>query len=264
MCISCGVFFYQSKGSSSMKHLFRRFVLIAAIALSAGAAQATLIDFEQPLDGPNTPAAPFLTHGDEFLQGSYFFDPFSNAPDAQLGDFVGSMINGSDPWTCFGLVCPTNNSTTYFGALNDGVVAFGRTDGQSFAVNGFDASFIGGFGASLPPVSGLLRLQGVTSTGDSLSQTFNLAGLDDSGSLGFSSYLTSGSFASTQFATVYAFGFACNTGGACSAFSSNRGQFALDNINVSAVPEPETAVLFAMGFLAMGAAVRRRRQQPSA
>ncbi len=248
-----------------MKHLFRRIALVAAIASSAGAVQAELIDFEQPVGGPTAPNAPFLLHGDEFLQGSYYFDAFSNAAGATVADLVGAMINGSDLSACFGVVCPTNNSTTFFGALNDGVVAFGRTDGQSFSVNGFDASFIGASSSALPPVSGLLRLQGVTSAGTSLSQTFQLAGPDTSGALGFGRYLTNGSFASTQFATVYAFGFACNTDGACSAFSSDRGQFALDNLNVSAVPEAETSAMFAMGLLAMGATVRRRRQQqPSA
>ncbi|MEO7104999.1 MAG: NF038120 family PEP-CTERM protein [Rhodoferax sp.] len=249
-----------------MKQFFRRVAVVAALVMSAGAAQATLIDFEQPVSaGANTPFAPFLTHGDEFLQGSYYFDPFSNAPDAQFGDLVGAMVNGSDLSSCFSVLCPSNNTSTFYGSLNDGVVAFGRVDGQSFSVSGFDASFLGASGADLPPVSGLLRLQGFTSEGTSVDQTFQLAGPDASGALGFGSYLTSGSFASTQFATVYAFGFACSAEGACSAFSSNRGQFALDNINVSAVPEPETALLFAMGLLAMGAAVRRRRQQqPSA
>jgi hypothetical protein len=235
---------------------------IATIALSAGAAQATLIDFEQPVNGPTAPFAPFLTHGDEFLQGSYYFDPFSNASNAQFGDLVGAMINGSDLSTCFSVLCPTNNTSTFLGSLNDGAVAFGRLDGQTFNVNGFDASFLGASGSTLPPVSGLLRLQGFTSSGATLTQTFQLAGPNEGGQLGFSSYLTSGSFASTQFATVYAFGFACNAGGACNAFSTDRGQFALDNLNVTtAVPEPETTAMFAMGLLAMGGAVRRRRKQ---
>ena len=249
-----------------MKLLYRRAAAIATIALSAGAAQATLIDFEQPVtSGPAAPFAPFLTHGDEFLQGSYAFDPFSNASDARVGDLVGALINGSDLSTCFSVLCPSNNASTFFGSLNDGVVAFSRLDGQSFSVNGFDASFLGASGASLPPVSGLLRLQGVTSTGASMTQSFQLAGPDTSGALGFSNFHTTGSFATTQFATVYAFGFACSTSGACSAFSTDRGQFALDNINVtSAVPEPETAAMFLLGLMGMGAAVRRRRQLASA
>ncbi len=244
-----------------MNHVFRRVAAIAAIVLSAGAAQAETINFEQPVDGPDTPFAPLLTHGDVFLQGSYSFDTFSNVFGARDDDLVGAMINGSDPWMCLGVVCPTNNASTFFGALNDGAVAFSRVDGQSFAVNSFDASFIGGMGASLPPVAGLLRLQGFTSAGTSLSQTFQLAGPNDGGALGFGNFQTTGAFASTNFATVFAFGFACNAGGTCNAFSTDRGQFALDNISVTAVPEPETTAMFALGLIAMGAAVRRRRQQ---
>lgn len=243
-----------------MKNVFRRVALIAAIALSAGAAQAEIITFEQPVGGPTTPFAPLLTHEDVFLQGSYSFLTFSNASNAQLVDLVGAMVNGNDLSMCFGVVCPTNNASTFFGSVNDGAVAFNRMDGQSFAVNSFDASFIGGMGAALAPVAGLLRLQGFTSTGATLSQTFQLAGLDDSGALGFGSFNTSGAFASTNFAQVFAFGFACNAGGSCNAFSTDRGQFALDNINVTAVPELETTAMFGIGLLAMAAAVRRRRQ----
>jgi len=244
-----------------MKHIFRRVVAITAIVLSAGAAQATMIDFEQPVNSPYATNAPFFGHGDEFYQSGYYFDPFSNAANAQLGDFVGTMINGSDLSMCFSVLCPSNNSTNFFGSVNDGAVAFGRLDGRSFAVNGFDASFMGASGASFPAVSGLLRLQGVTSSGASMSQTYQLAGLNDSGALGFGSYQTNGSFASTMFATVYAFGFACDDKGSCSAFSTNTAQFALDNISVTAVPEPETTAMFALGLIAMVAAVRRRRQQ---
>ena len=125
-----------------MKQVFRRVALIAAIAVSAGAAQAEIIDFEQPVGGPTTPNAPALMHGDVFLQGSYYFDTFSNTSNATVDDLVGAMINGNDLAMCFGVVCPSNNLSTFYGALNDGAVAFSRMDGQSFAVNSFEASFI--------------------------------------------------------------------------------------------------------------------------
>ena len=244
-----------------MKHIFYRMAAIAAIFLSASATQAAIIDFEQPIDSPYAASAPFFGHGDEFYQGGYYFDPFSNAPNAVLGDFVGTMINGSDLAMCFSVLCPTNNPTSFYGSVNDGAMAFGRLDGQSFSVNGFDASFMGASGARFPGVSGLLRLQGYTSSGATMSQTYQLAGPDVNGAFGFSNYQTNGSFASTLFETVFAFGFACDINGSCSAFSSDTAQFALDNLSVTAVPEPETSAMFALGLLAMGAAVRRRRQQ---
>ena len=243
-----------------MKHIFYRMAAIAAIFLSASATQAAIIDFEQPIDSPYAANAPFFASGDEFYQNDYFFSPFSNAPGAWPEDLVGAMIDGSDLAMCFGVLCPINNNSTFYGALNDSALAFGRLDAQSFSVNGFDASFIGAEGATLPPVSGLLRLQGVTSSGASLTETYQLAGPNNAGTLGFSSYQTSPTFASTMFKTVYAFGFACNSLGSCEAFSSDKAQFALDNLSVTAVPEPETTAMFALGLLAMGAAVRRRRQ----
>ncbi|MES2947337.1 MAG: NF038120 family PEP-CTERM protein [Pseudomonadota bacterium] len=246
-----------------MKYCFRHVAAVVAIALSAGIAQAEVITFEQPVNGPTTPFAPFLTHGDEFLQGSYYFDPFSNASNAQFGDLVGSMINGSDLAACFSVLCPSNNPSTFFGSVNDGALAFGRVDGNSFSVTGFDASFMGASGNVLPAVSGLLRLQGFTSTGATMFQTYQLAGPNEAGALGFGNYQTSGAFASTQFATVYAFGFACDASGTCNAFTNNRAQFALDNISVSAVPEAETTAMFLLGLTAMGAVVRRRRRQQS-
>ena len=243
-----------------MKHIFYRMAAIAAIFLSASATQAAIIDFEQRVDSPFAPFAPSFGHEDEFYQSDFYFYTFSNASTAVTGDLVGAMFTDGGADMCLGLVCPTNNSTSFYGALNDGALAFGRSDEQSFTVNGFDASFIGALGAPLPPVSGLLRLQGVTSSGASLTETYQLAGPNNAGALGFGSYQTSPTFASTMFKTVYAFGFACDENGSCNAFSSNQAQFALDNLSVTAVPEPETTAMFALGLLAMGAAVRRRRQ----
>lgn len=246
-----------------MKHIFYRMAAIAAIFLSASATQAapTVINFEQPIDSPFALSAPFFGHEDEFYQSDFYFYTFSNTQNAEPGDLVGAMIDGNDLAMCSSVLCPINNTSTFYGALNDSALAFGRLDGQSFAVNGFDASFIGALGAPLPPVSGFLTLQGVTGSGAYLTQTYQLAGPNNAGALGFGSYLTSGTFASTMFEAVYAFGFACDSEQSCKAFSSNQAQFALDNLSVTAVPEPETTAMFAVGLLAMGAAVRRRRQQ---
>lgn len=239
---------------------------LAVIALAIGfshAAQAVKIDFEEaiPFDLPTAPYAPLFGNGDEFYQGGFWLDPFSNSPDAFPGDLVGALVDGSDLSTCFSVLCPANNATKFYTGLNDGVLAIGRLDSLPFLVNGFDASFVGASGDTLPPVAGLLRLQGIRAdTGGSISQDFLLNG-PQNGELDFSSYLTSGIFATTPLDYFFAFGFACDATGLCSAFSSDKGQFALDNVNITvigAVPEPATWLLVAVGLVAVGGMSRRR------
>ena len=247
------------------KKIFASLAVAAAFVISTGLAHADVVDFEVPVTANNSlaPFAPLITHTDEFYQGNFYVYTFSNVAGAAQGvDLVGALVNGSDLSTCFSVTCPTNNASTFYTSLNDGVLALGRVDNQSFSVNSFDASFLGGSDiGSLPAVSGLLRLQGFTAAGASLTQTYQLAG-PSNGALSFASYATTGSFATTQFQVVYAFGFACDTAGSCSAFSTNRGQFALDNIqltSVTAVPEPETWALMLFGLVGVGALSRRQR-----
>lgn len=248
-----------------MKKLCKYLAATAALFLGAGLAHADVIDFEEPVTADNAFAAyaPLLTHYDEFYQGDFYLGTYSNDPGAiPGGDLVGAMVNGSDLSTCWSISCPTGNASTFFTSLNDGYLVLGRMDGKSFSVNSFQASFLGGADiGSLPAVSGLLGLQGVTASGGSLSQSYQLAG-PAGGTLSFDSYTTSGAFAAAQFKYLYAYGFACDGAGSCAAFSTNRGQFALDNIQlttVTAVPEPETWALMLMGLAGVGALSRRQR-----
>ena len=71
------------------------------------AADALVIDFEDPIDPTFAPFAPLFGSGDEFYQSGFWFDPFSNSPFAQPGDLVGAMVDGTDvPGTCLGLPPP--------------------------------------------------------------------------------------------------------------------------------------------------------------
>ncbi len=238
-----------------MKNKCRYLAAAAALVLSAGLAQADVITFEEP-------APQLLGHQDEFYQGAFFLGTYSNADDTKPGDLVGALISGADLSTCFSVACPTNNPSTFFTSLNDGFLFLSRMDGKTFSVNSFQASFLGGADiGSLPAVSGLLGLQGETADGTSLSQSYQLAG-PSGGELSFAQYTTAGEFATTQFKFLYAYGFACDASGSCSAFSTNRAQFALDNIElntVTAVPEPETWAVMLMGLAGVGALSRRQR-----
>ncbi|KQV88240.1 MULTISPECIES: NF038120 family PEP-CTERM protein [unclassified Roseateles] len=234
----------------------------ASMGAQAGVLRST-IDFETPIDGSpflSYPGLPLLGNGDEFYQPgiaghTMFFDPFSNSALAQPADLVGVMAAGAD---CFGAQCPVNNASTYIGLLDDAVLLFGANDGFRFSIKSFKASFIGN-GDPIAATPGFVRLQGVRN-GVSTTATFALTGLDAAGNLNFGTYST-GAFGNTEWDYVYAFGFACptpGTTGSCTAFGTDRAQFALDDVVIEHVPEPASLALLSVAGLAAFRASRRR------
>jgi len=239
-----------------MKKYLPRLAVAAAALLSMGAAQSAVITFDGLSPSPLATNMPLLGDGDEFYQSGYFFAPFSNQPGALAGDLVGAIVDGADVAnTCFSVACPTNNSTHFYTALNDGVLYMGSNSGAPFMLQGLSASFVGAAGDVFPSTTLILRAQGSKVGGGSLTASINLPG-PVGGAFSFANYSFNPTFANTPMTAIFFFGLACNSGGSCSAFSSDKGQFALDNISV--VPEPSEWLMLGLGLLAVGAVVRRR------
>jgi hypothetical protein len=231
--------------------------LIGAAALAAPA-YAGIVDFE----GYFGPAA----HGDFLTQAGYDVGFYSNVVGAVYGeDLVGSIIDGSDRDACIGGSCPVNNSSMYYAALDDSYVDITSATGARIQIKSFDASFIGGTapGTSYPAIAGLLRIQGFLADGNSAIETYQLAG-PTANSFNFAHYNTSAAFGAMNFVEAIFFGFACNNAGSCSAFSTDRGQFGIDNITLTAVPEPSSALMVALGLVGLGAVTRRRNAKAKA
>jgi len=250
-----------------MKSFWTKAVVSAAALLCAGAASAaTTIDFES-VDTTNAKAAPFLLDRDYVTQSGYFvgaYDPNDNG--TANGGFVGSLMNGADPGSCLDNTCPAGNSTNYLGSVNDGFVFIGALDHSTLVLTSFDAAFIGPFAGLPSSTVAFLAIEADRADGTYAAGYFPLLG-PSGGTTSFTTFNpadatlfagSTGSLTSGNITRLFAYAFYCGTGGGCSAATSDKAQFALDNIMVG-VPEPGNWLLMTLGLGALGAAARRRR-----
>jgi hypothetical protein len=219
--------------------------LSAALALPA--AQAGVINFEGAATG-------FLMDGDSFQHSGYVFSgAFVGAP-GDGGGLVGAVVDGSDIGVCSNFTCPQNNPSQYLGAFNDGMLQMASANHGGFHLGGFDASFFGHDLSAEPPIAGVLQLTGLLADGTAVDEYYAL----ESSLYGFQHYETSAAFAAGNFVSVLFSGYSCNWRGLCNAFNSDQGQFALDNIATSDVPEPGSYLLLGLGIVLMSTVLRRR------
>jgi len=245
-----------------MKHLYRSRTslntLLGTALMAALPAMADTLKFE---DANGNPLSGIVRDAEGFAQGDYLVHGY--ALDPSPGSLVGAIIDGaSNSGACIALACGTGNPTSYYAALNDGIIEIEHsTAGKAFTLQSFDASFIGNIYEGLnQPVAGVLRVQGFRADNSTIWQDFELQGRDfDTPGFDFAHFLTSQEFGSQQFVAVDFFGFSCNFDGDCSAFENLKGQFAIDNIEVSAVPEPSSWMMLGAGLLGMGWLSRRRQ-----
>lgn len=227
-------------------------LLLGIGALGALPVRAELVNFEDVQAG-------IVGHNDYFRSGNYWFTGWSAERDATNGDFVGMVVDGRDRDTCVNGACPVNNASHYYAGVNDGVLFMDPLrSSDTFQLKSFDASYIGAYaGATYPSIPALLRVQGFFADGSYLYQDFALGGATG-GHFNFQSYST-GAFGNAYFSEIAFFALACNAGGSCSPFTTNEGQFAIDNIlTAAAVPEPSTYLMMAFGLMALCTMSRRR------
>jgi len=238
-----------------MKKMLKTTLAVAALA-GMGAAQAAVITFDGLADSPLAPFMPLLGHNEEFYQSGMWIDPWSTKAGASAGDLVGALVNGSDlANTCVGVVCPSNNASTFYTALNDSQLYLGNVNGSKFQMASFDAGFVAASGDVIPPLALILRVDGYSGSTKIASQDFNVAG-PTGGAYSFSTYAFNAAFMAAKIDQVVFYGYNCNAAGSCGR-SSDKAQFALDNIT-TAVPEASTWMMMGLGLAAFGAFARRR------
>jgi hypothetical protein len=231
--------------------VFKSMFGAAVLALaSGGAAQAGVITFA----GQSGPAY----NQDTFQQAGYtvtFFDPGAEADPHTVQ--IGRFIDGNSSASCGANVCPTNNTSVYLDLFNSGFIDI-YGNGASFTFNGLDASFIGSPGVNYAQTPAAVQVVGFLEDGSQTAIQFNLPK-----STAFQSYTLADAvgdpdFGLKRFTEIAIIGYRCNAQGQCSGLDNGAGQVGLDNILLTAVPEPGTASLLAFGLLGLGLRARRR------
>ena len=214
--------------------------LLQALALSAAtalplAAGADVIDFES---------------GD--LTGLYFSgDTFSQ------GDYTMTALNGFgtiDTGLGLGSQAPAGNATQFYFNGNDSSLLLARTDGAAFDLLSFSAAFV-----PLSPASTQTTVLFALGTRADNSQVsgYWFFGQTPGGQYAFSDN-TGAAFSGVTKIEFHA----CSLvgGQVCTEATMNNGQFAIDNINVSAVPEATTSAMLALGLMGLSGLARRNRR----
>ncbi|MDR7048420.1 hypothetical protein J2X54_000855 [Duganella sp. 3397] len=226
----------------------------ALAVMSATPAMAEVINFES--------ATPNIYGGTEVITESGYNLTVIDSPAAGPSGtgFAGAIGNGSDPFLCTVAACPTGNASQFYLGVNDGSLKLERSDNRLFQLTGLDYAFLAPVGGLASYTYGQLTLVGVLSSGANVSYAYNFPVLN---SLGYSPFesLSLTAFGGNYFSSVTIGSCLFDGNGGCSnplAGAENQSQFAIDNLQVAPVPEPETYALMGLGLGLVGWMSRRR------
>ncbi len=220
-----------------------------ALSMAALSAQASTINFESI-------SPDIFGGGQTFSENGYDMTVLDNAGSG----LAGAAIVGTDSFACSIIACPTGNSSTYYAGLNDGGLSVARSDQTGFVLKSLDYSFIAPTAGLIDFSVGRLVVIG-TGLNNATMQTSVEFAPQVNGQFNFSNVVFGGAFANTAFKQLDVFACLYTNSGTCVNPAANQAQFGLDNINVAAVPEPETYLMMGLGLAGLAALARRRRNQ---
>lgn len=228
---------------------------LALMLLSAAPAMADVINF-QTLD-------PTIFGGGEyFSEGGYTMTVLDTSAGNGFG-FAGGIANGMDDQSCALAACPSRNNSYYYLGVNDGSLQLARGDNRAFTISHLDYAYLAPLSNGMPGAFyGQLRLTGTKAgSGDTLSVSYDFPALDAESRSPFTGLALGTAFSNTAFSSlvISACGFTASLD--CINPAGNQAQFAIDNLSLAAVPEPDTYALLGLGLAGMALVSRRRAQR---
>ncbi|MGQ5524499.1 NF038120 family PEP-CTERM protein [Chitinimonas sp. PSY-7] len=229
-----------------MKNVFKKTLIAIAASVAIPAASAAAINFESL-------KPEIFTAGDSFKEDNY---KFTVTGDPAAGGLLGA-IGTSATATCSLIDCPVGNDGQFYLGLNDGGLRIDSSVGMGFTLGKFEASFIAPLTARIPSSVAKLVISATDYLGQVHNTSFELPGQNTSGDWEFVGFAFD---APNMILRNISFS-ACLTdsSGSCVALGNNQAQFGLDNLNVTTVPEPSSALLIALGLAGLGFAYRRKQ-----
>lgn len=232
---------------------------LGALALmSAAPAMADVINFESV--GPN-----IYGGGETFTEAGYTLSVI-DSPAGAVG-FAGAVLDGADENACDVAVCPVGNTSFFYAGVNDGSLKVQRSDNALFRVSGLDYGFLAPIGGLDSFSYGQLTVVGTKSDGGILSFAYDFPVLNSAGASPFVSLSLLSDFGNANLSSLTIGSCLFDGNGGCFSVlpgAENLGQFALDNLQVSAVPEPETYAMLGLGLGLVGWMSRRRSKADQA
>ncbi|WP_333798149.1 NF038120 family PEP-CTERM protein [Rheinheimera sp.] len=234
--------------------------LCGAAMLCAGQAQAGVmnVDFEelQWLYGSSYGDALYEA-GDLLVYKDLLFS-FSSLDTGS----VGSIVDGSDPYNCYGMKCPVNNGSSYYAGVNDGWLTISQRDPANLhgiRLLGMDFGFVETLAGLGSYAAGKMVLTASRFDGSFVQLMKDFPLRDAQGEHQFARWddidtLLGGE----RFSAISLNACLYDLNGDCVREAAKKGSFAIDNLSVD-VPEPAGIAVF--GFALAGLVLSRRRQQ---
>lgn len=232
---------------------------IALAMLTALPAMAEVINFDQQLPTAYAGGETFVDSGYQLLVQD---SPYAIA-NGWTGGAAGAIINGADVNSCDVIACPGGNASNAFLGLNDGSVKLSRLDAHAFRISSLDYAFVAPVGGLSNAVYGQLVLTGQLAGGGTISTALDFPTQNANGDFAFSNAALNSVFSHANLSGLTIS--ACLFDGNGSCFNSadfpamNQAQFGIDNLNVSAVPEPSAYLMMGLGLAGLGLARRRAK-----